>query len=148
MKYSFSTCIICLWCIYACIIFPGAASNHFSFSLCALDRVAIFAVHLALINSPQQALVVLTFASVLFHGNWKQGVQFARQHAEAAHVFIPEIIDGFDSISDDELSERITQLAILVKDSIDVLTETDSLQETMVRKFPGSPCSGLVSTLM
>ncbi|KAK4368203.1 hypothetical protein RND71_011995 [Anisodus tanguticus] len=50
------------------------------------------------------------------------------------------------SISDDELIERVTELAVLVQNSRDILTDKDSLQEAM-SKFPGFPCSGLESQI-
>ncbi|MCE0482070.1 hypothetical protein HAX54_040461 [Datura stramonium] len=105
--------------------------------------VALLAFHLALITDPQEAFVVLSFASVLYHGNWKEGVKFARRHSDAASVYAPEILDSQGSISDDELVGRVTELAVLAQNSIDILTDKDSLQEAM-SKFPGSPYSGLV----
>ncbi|PHT56383.1 hypothetical protein CQW23_04869 [Capsicum baccatum] len=105
--------------------------------------VALLAFHLALITNPQEAYVVLTFASLLYHGNWKEGVKFARRHSDAASIYAPEMSDSQDSISDDELVERVTELAVLVQNSLDILTDKDSLQEAMSR-FPVSPCSGLV----
>ncbi|OIT21718.1 PREDICTED: uncharacterized protein LOC109218546 isoform X1 [Nicotiana attenuata] len=106
--------------------------------------VALLAFHLALITKPQQAFVVLAFASVLYHGNWKEGVKFAKKHSDAAAIYAPEISDSQgSSTSDDELADRVTELALLVKNSLDILTDKDSLQEAM-SKFPGSPCSGLV----
>ncbi|KAA8532059.1 hypothetical protein F0562_006799 [Nyssa sinensis] len=105
--------------------------------------VGLLALHLALVNNPQDALVVWTFASVLYHGEWKNGVKFAREHAQAQISFVPEISEACDFISDDELADRVSQLAQLVQDSIDALTETDRLLETMAR-FPDSQCSGLV----
>lgn len=105
--------------------------------------VALLAFHLALITDPQGAFVVLTFASVLYHGNWEEGVKFARRHSDAASIYAPEISDSQASISDDELVERVKELAVLVQNSLVILTDKDSLQEAM-SKFPGSPCSGLV----
>lgn len=124
-------------------LYQGAYSEYFFVSQCAFDRVAILTFHLALINNPQQALVVLTFASLLYHGSWHKGVRFARQHAEAACIYVPEISDSSSPISDDELGERITRFAEQVKDTVNVFTETARLHETMV-KFPGFPCSDLV----
>nr|XP_016489298.1 PREDICTED: uncharacterized protein LOC107809219 [Nicotiana tabacum] len=106
--------------------------------------VALLAFHLALITKPQQAFVVLTFASVLYHGNWKEGVKFAKRHSDAAAIYTPEISDSQGSFtSDDELAERVTELAVLVQNSLDILNDKDSLREAM-SKFIGSPCSGLV----
>ncbi|XP_016451893.1 uncharacterized protein LOC107776501 isoform X1 [Nicotiana tabacum] len=109
--------------------------------------VALLAFHLALITHPQHALVILTFASVLYHGNWKEGVKFAEKHSEAAAVYVPEVSDSQVSISDDELAERVAQLAVQVQKSINILTDGDSLLEAM-SKFPGAPYSGLVFVSM
>ncbi|KAH1224109.1 Poly(A) polymerase I [Glycine max] len=40
------------------------------------------AFHLALVNNPQDALVVWAFASVLYHGEWEKGIKFAKEHAK------------------------------------------------------------------
>ncbi|KAK3005925.1 hypothetical protein RJ639_017798, partial [Escallonia herrerae] len=105
--------------------------------------VGLLAFHLALVNYPQQRLVVLAFASVLYHGKWKQGVEVARQHTQAQYRFVPEISEADDFISDDVLAEKVAELALLVQDSVNILTDADSLLQTMER-FPGFPCPGLV----
>ncbi|PHU25080.1 hypothetical protein BC332_03412 [Capsicum chinense] len=99
--------------------------------------VTLLAFHLALITTQQEAYVVLTFASLLYHGNWKEGVKFARKHSDAASIYAPKILDSQDSISDDELVERVTELAVLLQNSLDILTYKHSLQEAISR-FPGS----------
>lgn len=128
--------------VHVCL-YQEVDSEYLFVSQCAFDRVAILTFHLALINNPQQALVVLSFASLLYHGSWNEGVRFARQHAEVACIYVPEISNCSGPISDDELGERISHFAERVKDTVDVFTETASLQKTMV-KFPGFPCSNLV----
>ncbi|XP_028109633.1 uncharacterized protein LOC114308273 [Camellia sinensis] len=105
--------------------------------------VGLLAFHLALVNNPQDALVVWTFASVLYHARWKEGVKFAREHAQGSVIFIPEILEACNIMSEDELAERVTQFAQVVQDSVDALTETDCLHQAMSR-FPDSPCPGLV----
>ncbi|XP_057981490.1 uncharacterized protein LOC131166879 isoform X2 [Malania oleifera] len=105
--------------------------------------VGLLAFHLALVNNPQDALVVWSFSSVLYHGGWKEGVKFARAHARANVNFVPEVLGACDFRSDKELAKEVTQLAVLVQDSIDALTEADCLIESMSR-YPFSPCSGLV----
>ncbi|KAI8031148.1 Poly(A) polymerase I [Camellia lanceoleosa] len=105
--------------------------------------VGLLAFHLALVNNPQDALVVWTFASVLYHARWKEGVKFAREHAQGSVIFIPEILEACNIMSEDELAERVTQLARVVQDSVDALTETDCLHQAMSR-FPDSPSPGLV----
>lgn len=104
------------------------------------------AFHLALVNHPQDALAVWTFASVLYHGTWKEGVKFAIEHAQALTSFIPEISEVHHNRTEDELAQRVTQLASLVQDSIGALTETDILVDKMSR-FPDFPCSDVVCKL-
>ncbi|KAE9450240.1 hypothetical protein C3L33_17864, partial [Rhododendron williamsianum] len=111
--------------------------------------VGLLAFHLALVNHPQDALAVWTFASVLYHGTWKEGVKFAIEHAQALTSFIPEISEVHhnrtedDNRTEDELAQRVTQLASLVQDSIGALTETDILVDKMSR-FPDFLCSDVV----
>ncbi|KAL3341233.1 hypothetical protein AABB24_025670 [Solanum stoloniferum] len=105
--------------------------------------VALLAFHMALITHPQHVFVILTFASVLHHANWKEAVKFAEKHSEDAAVYGPEFSDSQGSISEDELAKKVAQLAVQVQKSINILTDRDSLLEAM-SKFPGSPCSGLV----
>ncbi|KAK4733310.1 hypothetical protein R3W88_007571 [Solanum pinnatisectum] len=105
--------------------------------------VALLAFHMALITHPQHVFVILTFASVLYHANWKEAVKFAEKHSEDAAVYGPEFSDSQGSISEDELAKKVAQLAVQVQKSINILTDRDSLLEAM-SKFPGAPCSGLV----
>ncbi|GMN28742.1 hypothetical protein TIFTF001_002147 [Ficus carica] len=105
--------------------------------------VGLLAFHLALVNNPQDAFVVLAFASILYHGEWKEGIRFARENAQVKVNFAPELSGSFTFNSDEELAEEVSQLATFVQDSVDVLTETESLFESM-SSYPTSPCSGLV----
>ncbi|XP_052197608.1 uncharacterized protein LOC127804705 isoform X2 [Diospyros lotus] len=105
--------------------------------------VGLLAFHLALVNNPQNALVVWTFASVLYHQIWKDGVKFARENVQAPIDFSPEISDNCNFISDDELAERVSQFATMVQESVGALTETEILLQLMSR-FPDYPCPGLV----
>ncbi|KAK4410452.1 Poly(A) polymerase I [Sesamum angolense] len=106
--------------------------------------VAILAFHLALFRNPQHALVVLTFASLLYHGTWDESIKFARENALATRIYVSEILDSPDYLNDDEIAERVTQFARQVNNSVDVLINMDCLLKAMTR-FPESPCSGLVS---
>ncbi|KVI08731.1 Poly A polymerase, head domain-containing protein, partial [Cynara cardunculus var. scolymus] len=108
------------------------------------DQIGLLAFHQALLDKPQDPFVVLNFASVLYHQDWQGGLQFARQCGRAPVSFEPELSEPCGSISDDELSIKVRQLALQVLDSIEALVETDSLHKKM-SKFPGFPCSGLVS---
>ncbi|XP_024983324.1 uncharacterized protein LOC112519415 [Cynara cardunculus var. scolymus] len=105
--------------------------------------IGLLAFHQALLDKPQDPFVVLNFASVLYHQDWQGGLQFARQCGRAPVSFEPELSEPCGSISDDELSIKVRQLALQVLDSIEALVETDSLHKKM-SKFPGFPCSGLI----
>ncbi|KAE8701257.1 putative plant ubiquilin [Hibiscus syriacus] len=105
--------------------------------------VGLLMFHLALVNNPQDALVVWTFASVLYHGNWKSGVEFARELGISEVKFVPEISGFSESKSDEDLAKEVAQFASLVQDSVWTLTKTSNLLESMSR-YPFSPCSGLV----
>lgn len=80
--------------------------------------IGILAFHLALVNKPQDALIVWTFSSVLYHGEWKKGVEYARKNAEEKVNLVPEISEVSDLKSDEELAEKVSELASLVKKSI------------------------------
>ncbi|KAH7566183.1 hypothetical protein JRO89_XS08G0111900 [Xanthoceras sorbifolium] len=87
--------------------------------------VGILGFHQALVSNPQDALVIWVFASVLYHGKWKEGVEFAREHAKGQVKFVPEISGCPEIESDEELAQKVTKLASLVQDSVIALTETD-----------------------
>ncbi|GMJ07870.1 hypothetical protein HRI_004456200 [Hibiscus trionum] len=105
--------------------------------------VGLLMFHLALVNNPQDARIVWTFASVLYHGNWKAGVEFARELAKLEVKFVPEISGFSETKSDEVLAEEVAQFASLVQDSVWALTETNNLLESMSR-YPFCPYSGLV----
>ncbi|XP_075511559.1 uncharacterized protein LOC142547258 isoform X1 [Primulina tabacum] len=106
--------------------------------------VALLAFHLALFNNPQNAVVALTLASLFSHGTWEESVNFARKHAPVSRIYVPEIVAGFDFLSDDEVAERVTNFSVQMKESVDVFTSMDCLLKSMA-KFPEFSCSGLVS---
>lgn len=111
-----------------------------------LDRIAILAFHIALVNNPQDALVIVAFASILYHGEWKEGIKFARENAEVQVNFIPEISRSIKLKSDEELAEEVSLFASSVQDSIDALIDKESLSNSMTR-YPIFQSYGLVSTL-
>ncbi|RVW32916.1 hypothetical protein CK203_088076 [Vitis vinifera] len=105
--------------------------------------VGLLAFHMALVNKPQDASVVWTLSSVLYHGKWTEGVKFARKHALAPISFSPEILVECDSKSDEELAERVSELASLVQDCAISSTKTGDLSASM-SDYPDYPCTGLV----
>ncbi|KAJ0967061.1 hypothetical protein J5N97_023978 [Dioscorea zingiberensis] len=111
--------------------------------------LALLAFHLALVDHPQDALVVWTFASILFHGIWTKGVQFARENVIDV-TFAPEISAPSGTKSNESLLEDVSHLASLVKSSLSSLTNTDALRQSMTRypKLASCFCLILVSEKM
>ncbi|KAF8410308.1 hypothetical protein HHK36_002834 [Tetracentron sinense] len=119
-------------------------SNHFVRSRqFAPALVGLLAFHLALVNNAQDALVIWTFSSVLYHGNWREAVKFARENSQTLNQFVHEVSEARVPKSDEALAKEVAHLASLVKSSIDALTEIDSLHESMAR-YPRYSHSGLV----
>nr|XP_043631095.1 uncharacterized protein LOC122602557 isoform X2 [Erigeron canadensis] len=111
-------------------------------SACSL-WIGILAFHQALVNKPQHPFVVLTFASVLYHQSWEDGLKFARKTGGALVSYEPEILDPYKFISDEEVAIKVKKLAMRVMDSIEVFVDADS-QQSLMSKFPAFSCSGLV----
>lgn len=94
--------------------------------LYALYRVGLLAFHQALVCNPQDAFVIWVFASVLYHGKWQEGLEFARKHAKEQARFVPEVCGFSQNKSDEELAEDVTQLATLVQDCAKAFTNKES----------------------
>ncbi|KAI3898918.1 hypothetical protein MKW92_049374 [Papaver armeniacum] len=102
--------------------------------------VALLSFHLALVNNPQKALVIWAFSAVLYHGNWRKAVKFARESAQLHVQFVPEISDVCGTMTDEELAEDVISLASKVRSSIGALTDADKL-ESVIQNYPfASPC--------
>lgn len=102
------------------------------------------AFHIALVKNPQDARVIVAFASILYLGEWKEGIKFARENTEVQVNFIPEILRSFKFKSDEELAKEVSQFASSVQYSIDALIDKESLSNSMTR-YPIFQSSGLVS---
>ncbi|KAL8246845.1 hypothetical protein R6Q59_008061 [Mikania micrantha] len=111
-------------------------------SACCL-WIGILAFHQALIIQPQHPFVVLTFGCVLYHESWGDGLKVARKYCQTLVSFDPETSDSYEFISDDEVAEEVSKLAMLVMYSIDILVDVDSLHKTM-SKFPGFSYPSLI----
>lgn len=116
--------------------------KHYSIFLCY--RVGLLAFHLALVDQPQDALVVSVLASVLYHGEWKEGVKFAKKCADMCANFAPEIKSPSIYDSDEEIAKEVTKLAHLVMGSISALVE-DKILTYFLSRYPHFPRSGMVS---
>ncbi|KAI3947783.1 hypothetical protein MKX01_034448 [Papaver californicum] len=97
--------------------------------------VALLSFHLALVNNPQKALVIWAFSAVLYHGNWRKAVNFARESAQLHVRFVPEISDVCGTMTDEELAEDVICLASQVRSSIGALTDADKM-ESVVQNYP------------
>ncbi|WCJ20596.1 CCA-adding enzyme [Euphorbia peplus] len=106
--------------------------------------LGLLAFHQALVIYPQDAFVVWVFASVLYHGTWKEGVKFARENANLQVDFVPEISGFSESKSDDELSEEVSHLAALVQKSVGSLVDANILAKSMCKYKDSSSLSGEV----
>ncbi|XP_021727545.1 uncharacterized protein LOC110694689 [Chenopodium quinoa] len=106
--------------------------------------VSLLVFHLALVNNPQEAFVVWTFSSLLYHGTWDEGVKAARELSEGHVNFTPEIFNFFDDVAEEELAERVSEFASIVLDSIGALTDSKILRKIMARRYPSSPCPAAV----
>lgn len=96
----------------------------------------MLAFHQALVNNPQDALVVWAFASVLYHGEWEGSVEFAKESSKMRVNFAPEIKRSGTYNSDEEIAKAVTKLASLV-------IKNTSLSQSM--SSPSSPSSSMVS---
>ena len=115
----------------------------------------MLAFHLALVNHPQNSLVIWTFASVLYLGTWDRGIKFVRERVRRHVQFIPEILELSGSKSDElllegtesdeSLLEKTAQLASLIKSSVNALTNGEALQESLAKYQMTLPYSDLVS---
>lgn len=120
-----------------------------------LDRIGLLAFHLALVNYPQNTLVIWTFASILYLGSWDRAIKFVKNNVRRHVQFVPEIIelsgtksDGLlleEAKSDESLLEKTSHLVSLIKSSIDALTSIEALQESLTEYQMTLPCPDLVS---
>ncbi|XP_072986294.1 uncharacterized protein [Typha latifolia] len=110
---------------------------------CAL-WLGLLAFHLALVDHPQDSLVVWAFSSILYYGTWTTAIQFIRENAKNSVQFVPETIVPSGTKSDELLMEEVSHLASLVKSSVYALTSLDALHRFLARYQEPSSCLGLV----
>ncbi|KAK6924566.1 Poly A polymerase, head domain [Dillenia turbinata] len=97
--------------------------------------IGLLTFHQALVLNPQHALVVWAFSSVLYHGNWKEGVEFARKHARVQVNFAPEILEAMDVKSDEELAKQVSEFTSMVRDHALKLCGDDPESSCLILKF-------------
>ncbi|ONK62415.1 uncharacterized protein A4U43_C07F3630 [Asparagus officinalis] len=114
-----------------------------SFISLFLFLLGLLAFHLALVNQPQEAIVISTFASVLYLGTWDRGIKFVRENVKRHVQFVPEIEEASGTKSDESLLEQTSQLASLLKTSVSALVDPEALQESLVKYKTTLPSSNL-----
>lgn len=110
-------------------------------------RSAIMTFHLALVENPQDSLVVWTFATILYRGTSNNAVEIAKQNERVRDVqFIPEIHTSINPKSDEEILEEVSRLASLIKTSANSLTSIGALEKSLGR-YGNPPSSRMVSVI-
>ncbi|XP_062216875.1 uncharacterized protein LOC133916982 [Phragmites australis] len=105
--------------------------------------LALLVFHSALVNSPQDTLVIRAFAALLYFGTWKSTIKFLKEDVGAQVSYVPETM-GTSQTKLDNLMEQTSHLASLLISSVRTLTCLDALQKSLAR-FPSAPqFSGLV----
>ncbi|CAH2051425.1 unnamed protein product, partial [Thlaspi arvense] len=105
--------------------------------------IALLAFHIALVRSPQEAIVLRAFASLLYHRNWSRAVKFAREHEDSVPGYSPEVSKSSRKISDEDLAEAVSEFTSLLRDTRYVLTDMEALHEALYL-YPDFKFSGLV----
>ncbi|XP_022145381.1 uncharacterized protein LOC111014843 isoform X2 [Momordica charantia] len=105
--------------------------------------VGLLAFHMALVKNPQNSLIVLAFAGTLYHGDWNEGVNYARENSLVQINLRPEITRSAQFKSKEELAEGVSHFASKVQGCIAAFTGADCLFEA-TPTLPTSPCSNLV----
>lgn len=109
--------------------------------------LGLLAFHLALIDNPQDSLVIWTFSSILFYGTWNEAMAFVKRSSEVLIHFIPEILPPSIAKPDELLLEETSRFASLVKSSVETLTDSKVLQQSLAKysQLLSSPCLVFVS---
>ncbi|XP_042470529.1 poly(A) polymerase I-like isoform X3 [Zingiber officinale] len=126
----------------------STADKYFSTDRPANGKLwsAIMAFHLALVENPQDSLVVWTFSTILYRGTWNNAIEIAKQNERVHHVqFIPEIHASINPKSNEEILEEVSHLASLIKTSVNSLTSIDALEKSLGR-YGNPPSSRMLIT--
>uniref|UniRef100_A0A0A9DE60 Uncharacterized protein n=1 Tax=Arundo donax TaxID=35708 RepID=A0A0A9DE60_ARUDO len=99
--------------------------------------LALLVFHSALINSPQDTLVIRTFAALLYFGTWESTIKFLKEDVGAQATYVPETL-GTSRTKLDNLMEQTSYLASHVILSVHLMTHLDVLQQSLSR-FPDAP---------
>ncbi|KAG0462143.1 hypothetical protein HPP92_020619 [Vanilla planifolia] len=103
--------------------------------------LGLLAFHLALVNYPQDARVIWTFASILFHGRWNKA---AKESSSTLIHFVPETLPPSQAKSVEVLLEETSHLISLLQSSVKSLTNSEALQKSLAKYGSILPSQGLV----
>ncbi|KAK8916268.1 hypothetical protein KSP39_PZI022763 [Platanthera zijinensis] len=124
---------------------PFRCSKSTSLSPAAPPRLGLLAFHLALVDNPQDALVIWTFSSILYHGAWNEAVEFAKGSSNDLNQFVPEIAESSTTMPDNLLFRKTFLFESLAKSAVKILTDIEVLQQSLVKYGLSSQCSVFVS---
>lgn len=106
--------------------------------------LGLLAFHLALVDNPQDALVIWTFSSILYHGTWNEAVEFVKRSSNSLNQFVPELTQASRTMPDDLLFRKTSRFVSLAKSAVKVLTDTEALQQSLDKYGSSSRCSVFV----
>lgn len=111
------------------------------------SRIALLAFHKALVDQPQDPLVVAAFSlAVHSGGSLYEAVEIARNISQP-HASFHEIVESNHKESDYALMAQVVDLAASVKDVLWKMTDHHYVSQAMI-KYPQAPWSDLVRVKM
>ncbi|KAL0904909.1 hypothetical protein M5K25_027073 [Dendrobium thyrsiflorum] len=101
---------------------------------CSCDLwLGLLAFHLALVQNPQDSLVIWTFSSILYHGTWNEAVASVKASSDDLIYFVPEILPPSIAKLDELLLKETSRFASLVKSSVEALTDSNVLRQSLAK---------------
>lgn len=109
-----------------------------------LHRLGIFAFHKALVDQPQDPLVVTAFSlAVHSGGSLLESVEIARRISQPYQSSFPELLEAQNPDSNNALVHKTINFAALVKTALCNMTDGCYVSKAMA-KYPKAPSSDLV----
>ncbi|ERN06178.1 uncharacterized protein LOC18434369 [Amborella trichopoda] len=106
--------------------------------------VGILAFHLALVDEPQDPLVVATFTLAVHNGgHLAEAISLARHIDQPHNSIFPELLEPKKFDTDTALIDEVLDLASLVKAALSMMTDEYIVSQAMA-KYPQAPFSDLV----
>lgn len=106
-------------------------------------RIALLAFHKALVDQPQDPVVVAAFSlAVHSGGSLYEAIELA-QNISQPHASFHEIVESNHKESDYSLMEQVVDLAVSVNVVLCKMTDNQYVSQAMI-KYPQAPWSDLV----